>query len=90
MPLAVDALASFEAVVIDRIDCGEEIVHFAQLASYCKGTAEASGMAFHGQHLPSRAWWRGPHFSGALGAQYCCLYSAPRAAVYFLPGIHAS
>jgi flavin reductase (DIM6/NTAB) family NADH-FMN oxidoreductase RutF len=49
VPLAMDSLACFEAVVFDRVDCGEEVVHFAQLASYCKGTGEPGAVAFDGK-----------------------------------------
>ena len=53
-PLATYSLASFEAVVIDRIDCGEEIVHFAQLASFAKCATESDCVCFDGRLVPSR------------------------------------
>ncbi|VTU45974.1 flavin reductase family protein [Variovorax sp. PBL-E5] len=54
-PLATDSLASFEAVVFDRIDCGDEVVHFAQLASFRRGTGETGDVALRGQVHGCRA-----------------------------------
>jgi len=48
VPLAMGSLACFEAVVFDTIDRGEEVVHFAQLASFCRGRAESACVDFDG------------------------------------------
>jgi flavin reductase (DIM6/NTAB) family NADH-FMN oxidoreductase RutF len=53
VPLAMDSLAGFEAVVFDCMDRGDEVVQFAQLASFCRGTVEVGCVDFGGKLQPS-------------------------------------